>query len=107
MTTQSNGACRKAEQGLAGLLLDRAGPGSELVVAERVDVRPGGEIGQRRFVGDHDVARLHPWDIELVRSAEFSERQQPLRNAAACQLAGEVIERDQCVQRHERLQLAV
>jgi hypothetical protein len=34
-------ACRKAEQGLAGLLLDRAGPGSEFVVAERVDVRPG------------------------------------------------------------------
>ena len=27
--------------------------------------------------------------------------------AAACQLAGEVIERDQCVVRHERLQLAV
>ena len=32
--------CRKAEQALAGLLLDCAGPGSELIVAERVDVRP-------------------------------------------------------------------
>ena len=94
---------RKAEHALAGLLLDRIGPGSELIVAERVDVRPTRQIGQRLFVGDHDVARLHPWDIELVRSAEFAERQQRVRDPSPGQLAGEVIEQDQCVQRDERL----
>src|SRR5216683_2859862 len=69
-------ACWKAEQTLARLLLERAGPRCELVVAERIDVRPTRQIGQRLFVGDHDVARLHPWDIELMRGAEFAERQQ-------------------------------
>ena len=98
---------RKAEHALAGLLLDRIGPGSELIVAERVDVRPTRQIGQRLFVGDHDAARLHPWDVELVRSAEFAERQQRVRDAPACQFAGELIEGDQCVCRDERLQLAV
>src|SRR5229473_1110215 len=67
-------ACWKAEQTLARLLLERAGPRCELVVAERIDVRPTRQIGQRLFVGDHDVARLHPWDIELMRGAEYDER---------------------------------
>src|ERR1700724_4920887 len=100
-------ACWKAEQALAGLLLERAGPRRELVVAERINVRPTRQIGQRLFVGDHDIARLHPWDIKLMRGAEFAEPQQPIRDAASGQPPGEVIERDQYVKRHQRLQLAV
>src|ERR1700731_848334 len=100
-------ACWKAEQALAGLLLERAGPRRELVVAERINVRPTRQIGQRLFVGDHDIARLHPWDIELMRGAELAERQQRTRDAASGQSCGEVIERAQCVKRHQRLQLAV
>ena len=53
----------------------RAGPGGELIVAERVEIRPVGQIGQCSIVGDHDVARLHPWDVELVGRAEFAERE--------------------------------
>jgi hypothetical protein len=45
--------------------------------------------------------------LMLVGSAEFAERQQRVRDATFCELAGEVIERDQLVQLHERLQLAV
>src|SRR6516164_6581624 len=98
---------REAEQALARLLFDRTGPGGELLVAERVDVGPTRQIGQRLFVGDHDVARLHPWDVKLVRRAEFTERQQQFRDAAARQLADEVIERRQGVDPREWLQLAV
>src|ERR1700680_5209829 len=89
-------ACRKAEQTLARLLLERAGPRRELVVAERIDVRATRQIGQRLFVGDHDVARLHPWDIELMRGAEFTERQQRIRDAASGQPPREVLEPDTC-----------
>jgi len=42
-----------------------------------------------------------------VRSAEFSERQQRVRDPPAGQLAGEVVERGQCIQRYQRLQLAM
>jgi hypothetical protein len=43
----------------------------------------------------------------LARGTELAERQQRVRDATAGHLAGEVIERDQCVQRHQWLQLAV
>ena len=43
----------------------------------------------------------------MVCSAEFSERQQRVRDAAFCELSGEVIERDQLVPLNQRLQFAV
>src|SRR5262249_7687845 len=101
---QSLRARWKAEQALTRFLLERTGPCRELVVTERIDVRSTGQIGQRLFVGDHDVAGLHPWDKELVRGAELAEREQPIRDAPTDQPPCEVIERDQCVKRHERLQ---
>jgi hypothetical protein len=42
-----------------------------------------------------------------VRSAEFAECQQRVRDPTFCELAGEVIEQDQLVQLRERLQFAV
>ena len=43
----------------------------------------------------------------MVRRAEFAERQKCVRDAAFCEFSGEVIERDQLVPLHQRLQFAV
>jgi len=98
---------REAEQPLAGLLLDRACPKGQLLVGECIDVRPSGEIGQSLLIGDHDVCRLHPGDVELVGGAELAERHQRVGNAPRRRYPAKVIERHECIERHERLQLAV
>jgi hypothetical protein len=64
----------ETQQAFAGLLLDRLGPGSELVVAKRIDLHLLRQIGQRIFIGYHNVARLHPGDVELARGAQLAER---------------------------------
>src|SRR5215472_12093481 len=99
--------CWKAKQAFAGLMLYRACPARELVVAESVKLRATRQIGQRLFIGYHDVARLHPWDVELVDGSELAERQQRVWDTAVGQFAGEAIERDQCIKCDERLELTV
>ena len=84
---------REAQQALASLVLDRPGPGRQLVVAERIYVCSIGQIRQRLFISHHDVACLHPRDVKLVGGAELSESQQRLRNTAACEHGRDAVER--------------
>ncbi len=97
----------KPEPALTGLLLDRFRPGRELVVAERVDVGAGRQIGQRLLVGDHDVGCLHPGDIELLVGAELAELHEARGNAAIAELRRDVVDGVEGVDGSERLQLAV
>jgi len=98
---------REAEQALARVFMKVIGPCGELVVGEAIDIRFCWQITERLLVGDHDVAGLHPRNVELMGGAEFAERYQFSRDGAGSAITHEIIERQQGVEREKRLQLCM
>ena len=78
---------REAQLGLAGGGLEIAPPGQQLVIAQCIEIRAFGQVGQRLAIGRHDVGGLHPGDVALLLAAQLAQRQVLLADALVLERA--------------------
>ncbi len=100
-------ALPEAQAAFTRRALDVGRPLTELLIGQRVDVSALRKILQRALVCGHHIGRLHPWHVDLVRSAELAQRCNAVGNAAILQPRHDVIDFIQRLQRQKAGQLAM